>query len=633
MIRAVLVEKDLWAVVDKPPQLPAVEPAEKEAKAAYHKALSDDEKALAVITIHVSSHLLHLIREDATAHQAWTELQHVYAARSSARVMQLLEEFQGLRIKPKESLSTYFGRGQSLVHQLTDAGEETKDGHLQRQLLMGLGREYEALVDSITEFDVPVNELLARLQVKEARINKNSKPQSTGHALPASSANVAGPSRSAGPSRAPAPCWNCGLHNHMSRECKKPKTKCSKCGKKGHLARFCYQKEGCSAKVAGSEEAVAFVTTHHAFAYDASDWMLQTDLFLDLHAEFGPFTLDGASDAEGTNSHLPRWCSKSESFLERDLAGERVWLNPPFRQAGTFLAHYLEQKELYPDLEGMFVLPYKPEASWWHLLKGMKEVRHFSAGTQLFTKPDGRGGRKQMHECPFDVVVYYDAGVKASASTMGLRPSTRASFVMDSGASYHFVQDPALLEDYRTQLLPQDPKTVTVGNKECLRVQGKGAVLLHTVIAGEPVQVRLQEVYYVPGLSANLISLSKLTDSGAAVQMQNEKLTVSKNGSVYLFATKNKNPYRALHGLYVLKDARVAGTVLTAQMPEHQKYTPTIPMLCHARYGHMDFSTIAKLPEVVNGCEVTKKECAECSSGPLCRTCAETRSTRLPRRP
>ena len=69
-------------------------------------------------------------------------------------------------------------------------------------------------------------------------------------------------------------------------------------------------------------------------------------------------------------------------------------------------------------------------------------------------------------------------------------------------------------------------------------------------------------MFHVPGLSANLISLSKLTDAGAQVQMQNEKLIVSKNGTVCLFATKNKNPYRALHGLYVLKDARVAGTAL-----------------------------------------------------------------------
>ena len=143
MMRAVLVEKDLWDVVEEPPQLPNPMPTEQQeiadTKAAYAKAKVDDSKALAVITIHVSSHLLHLIDEDGTAKQAWHALQKVYAAKSTARLMQLLEEFQSLRIKQKETLASFFGRGQTLLHQLTDAGEEIKPGHLQRQLLMGLG--------------------------------------------------------------------------------------------------------------------------------------------------------------------------------------------------------------------------------------------------------------------------------------------------------------------------------------------------------------------------------------------------------------------------------------------------------------------------------------------------------------
>ena len=53
-------------------------------------------------------------------------------------------------------------------------------------------------------------------------------------------------------------------------------------------------------------------------------------------------------------------------------------------------------------------------------------------------------------------------------------------------------------------------------------------MLLQTVVAGEPVNVRLHDVFYVPGLSANLISLSKLTDAGAQVNLHNEKMTVSK---------------------------------------------------------------------------------------------------------
>ena len=79
MVRAVLVEKELWAVVEKPPQPPPENPANEAtalaAKTAFAKAVAEDAKALAVLTIHVSTHLLHLILEDSTVHEAWHALQ------------------------------------------------------------------------------------------------------------------------------------------------------------------------------------------------------------------------------------------------------------------------------------------------------------------------------------------------------------------------------------------------------------------------------------------------------------------------------------------------------------------------------------------------------------------------------
>ena len=86
----------------------------------------------------------------------------------------------------------------------------------------------------------------------------------------------------------------------------------------------------------------------------------------------------------------------------------------------------------------------------------------------------------------------------------------------------------------------------------------------------------------MPGLSANLISLSKLTDLGAQVNLQNEKMIVSKVGVVCMFACKYTNPYRPLHGLYVLKDVRVAGAALAATTETPKKYAPSIPELWHA---------------------------------------------------
>jgi hypothetical protein len=48
-----------------------------------------------------------------------------------------------------------------------------------------------------------------------------------------------------------------------------------------------------------------------------------------MHARFN-FTLEGRADDEGLNPHgdLPQF-SPSDSILETDLSGERVFINPP----------------------------------------------------------------------------------------------------------------------------------------------------------------------------------------------------------------------------------------------------------------------------------------------------------------
>jgi hypothetical protein len=58
------------------------------------------------------------------------------------------------------------------------------------------------------------------------------------------------------------------------------------------------------------------------------DWELVDSVFEPLHARFD-FMLEGRADDEGLNSHgdLPH-CSPSDIVLERDLSGERVFINP-----------------------------------------------------------------------------------------------------------------------------------------------------------------------------------------------------------------------------------------------------------------------------------------------------------------
>jgi hypothetical protein len=67
----------------------------------------------------------------------------------------------------------------------------------------------------------------------------------------------------------------------------------------------------------------------HVTTRRSIDWKLVDSVFEPLHARFD-FTLEGFAHDEGLYSHsdLPQ-CSLSDFVMERDLSGERVFINPP----------------------------------------------------------------------------------------------------------------------------------------------------------------------------------------------------------------------------------------------------------------------------------------------------------------
>ena len=85
------------------------------------------------------------------------------------------------------------------------------------------------------------------------------------------------------------------------------------------------------------------------------------------------------------NSHgdLPH-CSPSDSILERDLTGERVFINPPWELAEQIAQHFEDCRRTSPtSTMAVFVLP--KWAKFAQLTKHWKHYQEFPARTQLFT--------------------------------------------------------------------------------------------------------------------------------------------------------------------------------------------------------------------------------------------------------
>ena len=122
-----------------------------------------------------------------------------------------------------------------------------------------------------------------------------------------------------------------------------------------------------------------------------------------------------------------------------------------------------------------------------------------------------------------------------------VREPTR-NWIVDSGATCHICNSKELFEDFHPLSRPQK---VTLGDGHTLEVIGTGVMEVKLKLLGEESKVgRLNEVFYVPTLAYNLLSVAKVTEAGKVITfggMQGEVIdgqgevvaVTSKVGSLY----------------------------------------------------------------------------------------------------
>ena len=120
-----------------------------------------------------------------------------------------------------------------------------------------------------------------------------------------------------------------------------------------------------------------------------------------------------------------------------------------------------------------------------------------------------------------------------SVATLENDTVKKGSWMGDTGATGHMTWDESELTDLEDTNVPI---TVANGGREVCRKKGK---LLGCSKYGEPFQ--LHDVYVVPGLKKKLISLTKLTSSGATMKTGKDKLVVKKAGKNLTFDLKNED--------------------------------------------------------------------------------------------
>jgi phage N-6-adenine-methyltransferase len=107
------------------------------------------------------------------------------------------------------------------------------------------------------------------------------------------------------------------------------------------------------------------------FQSKTCEWATPPELFADLEARFGGFTLDPCATAE--NACCPHYFTRAEDGLAQTWTG-RVWLNPPYgREIGGWMRKAWESAQTTADLV-VCLVPARTDTSWWHEWAARGEV-------------------------------------------------------------------------------------------------------------------------------------------------------------------------------------------------------------------------------------------------------------------
>jgi len=149
-------------------------------------------------------------------------------------------------------------------------------------------------------------------------------------------------------------------------------------------------------------------------------------------------------------------------------------------------------------------------------------------------------------------------------------------WVLDTGASNHMTGHREALASLDTSVRG----TVRFGDGSLVEIEGIGSVVLQSKAKGHKV---LTEVYFIPKLKSNIVSLGQLEEGGCKIVIEKGFCNVfDVEHSLLARAPRVKNP------LYLLTTQIAAPVCLTAKTSDEA-------WVWHGRYGHLNFRALCDL--------------------------------------
>ena len=205
----VLVDRDLWGIVNGDEILPADASSEKK-----RQFVKRSQKALAIIGLHVSDEFLPHIMDAKNAKELWKTLEKLYTEQSQAQRIHLRRQLQQIRLRPDETISKYVNRLKGIAHRLSSAGYVPGDDEQVCALLNGLPEAYKTLVtvlESQTK-DLTMSSVTTQLLLQESKIRDKESMEGTDENA-----------ESAFGAKEMRRCFYCKRRGHIKKDCRKRK--------------------------------------------------------------------------------------------------------------------------------------------------------------------------------------------------------------------------------------------------------------------------------------------------------------------------------------------------------------------------------------------------------------------------
>ncbi|XP_021297300.1 uncharacterized protein LOC110426416 [Herrania umbratica] len=276
-MKAYLRAFDLQEVVKvkgEPPVMRYVNPTITQIK-KHSEEVAKHYKALSCIHSTVTDSIFTRIMACESPKEAWDKLKEEFHGSDKTRqiqVLNLMREFEVLKMREDESIKDYFEKVLKIVNQLRLLGEELSDRRIVHKFLVSLPEKFEAKISSLEDSKdmskLLVTELINALQAQEQRrairqggsvesaLTARTKDLRLGNYSAKKHDSVRGDKEKKNGdgkqnkrgNKFP-PCQHCKKRNHTLKYCwyrpnVRPNVKCRSCNHFGHVEKVCKAKNG-----------------------------------------------------------------------------------------------------------------------------------------------------------------------------------------------------------------------------------------------------------------------------------------------------------------------------------------------------------------------------------------------------